>query len=62
MPHGKPAGVRCANLTDDNLCVLFATEQRPRFCTTLMPSEEMCGTSPTHAMQYLRDLERSTTP
>ena len=25
MPHGKPAGVRCVQLSDDNLCLLFGS-------------------------------------
>ena len=32
MPNGKPAGVRCVQLDDDNLCKLFGTPQRPAVC------------------------------
>lgn len=29
MPGGKPAGVRCVQLTDDNRCMLFGTTRAP---------------------------------
>ena len=43
MPGGKPAGVRCAQLTDDNRCKLFGRPERPLVCVSLRPSAEMCG-------------------
>ena len=43
MPEGKPAGVRCVQLTDDNRCRLFGRPDRPRVCIGLRPSEEMAG-------------------
>lgn len=60
MPHGKPAGVRCAQLTDDNRCRIFGQPERPRVCTQLRPSAEMCGATNAEAMTYLITLERST--
>ena len=44
MPHGKPAGVRCAQLTSDNRCQIFGHPDRPGVCLSLQPSLEMCGT------------------
>jgi hypothetical protein len=60
MPHGKPAGVRCVQLTADNSCALFGLPERPLVCGSLQPSREMCGTSSHEAMTYLRALEEQT--
>jgi Uncharacterised protein family (UPF0153). len=60
MPNGKPAGIRCIQLTDDNHCKLFGSEQRPRVCESLKPSREMCGLSNEEAMNYLNYLEKET--
>lgn len=57
MPDGKPAGVRCIQLTEDNLCKLFGTDQRPAVCNNFTASQEMCGNSFEEAMQYLSELE-----
>ena len=62
MPHGKPAGVRCVQLTEDNLCLLFGKPERPDVCTRLRPSEEMCGSTREEALAYLSALERATAP
>lgn len=60
MPNGKPAGVRCINLTDDNRCAIY--DQRPEVCRRLKPSREMCGETTEDAMGYLTELERLTKP
>jgi Fe-S-cluster containining protein len=62
MPHGKPAGVRCVQLTVDNRCKLFGKPERPAVCRALRPAEEMCGASTQEAFQILSLLERATTP
>ncbi|HVB23942.1 MAG TPA: YkgJ family cysteine cluster protein [Ktedonobacteraceae bacterium] len=62
MPHGKPAGVRCIQLTDDNRCKLFGKPERPAVCSMLQPSEEMCGHSARSAFIHLSSLERATAP
>ena len=62
MPQGKPAGVRCVQLTEDNRCRLFGLPERPAFCVSLSPSREMCGESDAEAMQYLVQLESLTQP
>lgn len=62
MPHGKPAGVRCVQLTDDNRCKLFGLPERPAVCVRLRPTEEMCGHTAAEAFAYLDQLERLTTP
>lgn len=60
MPHGKPAGVRCVQLTDDDRCQLFGKPERPEICSRLRPSEEMCGSTREEALVYLSALERMT--
>jgi Fe-S-cluster containining protein len=62
MPDGKPAGVRCIQLTADNRCQLFGEPERPSVCQLLQPSEEMCGRSSQQALIYLSRLERATAP
>ena len=62
MPRGKPAGVRCAQLTDDNRCRLFGLPERPGFCATLKAAEEMCGRDAREAFVLLTRLERATAP
>ena len=62
MPEGKPAGVRCVQLTEDNLCLLFGHPDRPEVCTRLRPLPEMCGNSTEEALAYLNALERATAP
>lgn len=62
MPAGKPAGVRCVQLTDDNRCKLFGMPERPAVCARLRPMREMCGDSREYALQWLGELERATAP
>ncbi|MBU3698930.1 MAG: YkgJ family cysteine cluster protein [Candidatus Kapabacteria bacterium] len=62
MPNGKPAGVRCVQLTDDMKCQLFGSPLRPVFCGTLQPNEQMCGSSRDQAMDILTHLEIETRP
>ncbi|MBK8022954.1 MAG: YkgJ family cysteine cluster protein [Chloroflexi bacterium] len=62
MPNGKPAGVRCVQLTDDNRCKVFGQPDRPDVCNRLRPNEEMCGDSFEHAYGYLIRLEELTAP
>lgn len=62
MPNGKPAGVRCVQLSEDNRCLLFGKPERPAVCVSLRPTPEMCGESDEAALIYLMELERVTTP
>jgi hypothetical protein len=59
---GKPAGVRCVQLDDDNRCRVFGKPERPAFCGGLQPAADMCGDSREHAMVWLAALERATAP
>lgn len=62
MPHGKPAGVRCAQLDGANRCRIFGRPERPAVCAGLQPSAAMCGSSREHAIRWLDTLERETAP
>lgn len=62
MPNGKPAAVRCAQLTPDNRCAIFDKPERPEVCVRLRPTREMCGDTFEHAMGYLEWLEYATRP
>ncbi len=62
MPHGKPAGVRCAQLDEDSRCRLFGRPERPAFCASLKPGPEMCGKSREEALAMLATLEIATRP
>jgi len=60
MESGKPAGVRCVQLTDQNACKLFGDSRRPAVCGSLRPSMEMCGENREQALLWLDRLERMT--
>ena len=62
MPDGKPAGVRCVQLTDDHRCKLWGSPDRPEVCNRLRANIEMCGETFEHAMAYLAQLEMNTRP
>jgi Fe-S-cluster containining protein len=62
MPQGKPAGVRCVQLDDEDRCRLFGDPRRPAVCGSLLPSAEMCGDSREQAMRWLSGLESLTRP
>jgi hypothetical protein len=62
MPNGKPAGVRCIQLSADNRCLIFGKPERPAVCSSLRPMAEMCGNSAQEAMIYLTELEIATAP
>jgi hypothetical protein len=60
MPEGKPAGVRCAQLTLDDRCTLFDKPERPAVCNAYSPTEEYCGSSQHDALKKLQELELLT--
>jgi uncharacterized protein len=60
MPQGKPAGVRCLQLDEQNGCKLFGNPRRPPVCGSLQPSEDMCGDSREQALRWLGHLEQLT--
>lgn len=60
MPHGKPAGVRCIQLDDNNLCKLFGQPERPVVCGAFKPDADLCGGSDEQALAVLTLLEQDT--
>lgn len=60
MPQGKPAGVRCIQLTADNRCAIFGRPERPAVCSRLRPEAAMCGDGSAHALRYLAAMEAAT--
>ena len=62
MPQGKPAGVRCVQLSPENHCLLFGLPERPSVCRQLQPSLEMCGHTNEEAFRFLTMLEAATRP
>jgi len=57
MPDGKPAGVRCIHLLDDNKCALWGDPSRPKVCADFKAEEEFCGRSREEALTILSLLE-----
>ena len=62
MPNGKPAGVRCVQLLEDQRCAIFGRPERPACCSGLQPSAEMCGADREHALHWLARLDDATRP
>lgn len=62
MPGGKPAGVRCVQLDDDERCRLFGRPERPAVCRSLRPEPAMCGDDRGQALRRLDRLEAQTRP
>lgn len=62
MPNGKKAGERCVQLLPNLRCAIFGKPERPAFCASLRPTQEMCGADTSGAMAYLEALELATRP
>ena len=62
MPEGKPANTRGVQLSETNLCMIFGAPLRPKVCSGLQPTAEMCGSTREQAMTYLLELESLTAP
>ncbi len=56
MPEGKPAGVRCVQLSPDNQCTIYGRTDRPAVCLSYQASES-CGVNREDALCNLADLE-----
>ncbi|EAT11547.1 YkgJ family cysteine cluster protein [Bermanella marisrubri] len=60
MPNGKPAGVRCIQLDDQNLCKIFGQSERPKVCDSFTAEYDICGDTRDEALQTLIQLEDIT--
>lgn len=62
MPDGKPAGVPCIQLDEQQRCRIFGQPERPACCFGLQASREMCGEKRQDALIWLSTLETLTAP
>jgi len=60
MPEGKPAGIRCVQLDENNLCRIFGQPERPAVCLRFQAEAEVCGDTDQQAMDNLIFLEDLT--
>lgn len=60
MENGKPAGVRCIQLNEKNLCKLFGKPERPKVCLDFSPCPSVCGKTNDEAFKHLTELESIT--
>lgn len=60
MPNGKPAGVRCVQLSDDNLCLIFGRAERPAVCSSFQAELSVCGNSALEAIKLIGWWEAAT--
>lgn len=57
MPAGKPAGERCIQLDDANLCRLFGDPRRPLVCERFKFDTALCGSDRHEALDRISALE-----
>jgi len=62
MPYGKPAGIRCIQLDQDDRCLIFGHPQRPAVCASLRPEPTMCGENREQALFWLQHMDALTDP
>jgi Fe-S-cluster containining protein len=62
MPDGKPAGVRCVQLSADRRCLIYDDPRRPAVCIGFQASPETCGSSREEALRLLARMELETAP
>ena len=62
MPEGKPAGMRCIQLTSDLKCALFGRPERPAVCSIFKADLSVCGTDRITALRLLGELEKQSLP
>ena len=62
MPEGKPGGIRCVQLDDNNLCKIFGQSSRPKVCLAFQATEDFCGDTNELAFQRLTLLEHESAP
>ena len=60
MPMGKPAGIRCVQLDENNMCRLFGDPRRPDVCHRFDFDIEVCGESRESAIALITELEHMT--
>jgi uncharacterized protein len=59
MAEGKPAGKRCVQLTDNSLCAIFNSPDRPAVCNGFSFDKIICGNNQQEAMLIMNQLENN---
>lgn len=57
MPKGKAKGVVCPHLSEEKLCEIFDSPDRPMVCDGFKAEIDFCGTCFEEAMHILSTLE-----
>jgi uncharacterized protein len=57
MPDGKPSGVKCIHLLDNNKCAIFNSPARPVVCAQFKAETIICGNNREEALINLYKLE-----
>lgn len=57
MPEGKPAGIKCVQLDENNLCKIFEDPARPDVCSEFKAAIDICGINNRQALEVLNQLE-----
>jgi uncharacterized protein len=57
MPDGKLSGVRCIHLTEEYLCGIFDSPDRPKVCDDFKADRLVCGDSREEGLERLYSLE-----
>jgi hypothetical protein len=58
MPGGKPSGVKCVNLLQDNSCAIYNSAEKPKVCSDFKAEPEFCGNSREEALVILMSMSR----
>jgi uncharacterized protein len=58
MPDGKPAGVRCIHLSEENKCTIYTYSIRPKVCADFKADPEFCGSGREEALIILGSLTK----
>ncbi len=61
MPNGKPAGIVCIHLDENNFkCRIWNTAEYPKVCKQFAPEMSVCGDTRTQALRLIDELEKYT--
>tara|TARA_Y100001937_G_C7081714_1_gene313307 strand:- start:497 stop:742 length:246 start_codon:yes stop_codon:yes gene_type:complete len=55
-PNGKPAGVRCNNMNEMNICTIHGTSDYPDVCKNYTAEIEFCGKTFEDSKKILTEL------
>lgn len=55
-PNGKPAGVRCKNMNEKNVCNIHNTDEYPKVCQKYEAEKEFCGDTFEESEKILKQI------